>query len=314
MEFASEGHDAVIEGLKAMYRNILGPIEAATKFDIFYSSLLTDAEFDAAPMVLLIGPYSVGKTSFIKARARRERRRARENARVRSRAPRERRARPRGAAPASSHPAPALPFPARARARFAPKPTAPKHILGREFPGMRVGPEPTTDRFMAVVHGPDDKTVPGNALTVAPGSPFGGLKYYGNNFLTRFEGAQVNSPILERLTLVDTPGVLSGEKQRLSRNYDFDQIVRWFAERVDMIVLLFDPFKLDVSDELAAIIKSLAGNEDKIRCVLNKADQISQQHLMRVYGALMWSLGKVRVIRARATAPPRGRAAWPLAE
>ena len=115
--------------------------------------------------------------------------------------------------------------------------------------------------------------MPGNALTVAPGSPFGGLKYYGNNFLTRFEGAQVNSPILERLTLVDTPGVLSGEKQRLSRNYDFDQIVRWFAERVDMIVLLFDPFKLDVSDELAAIIKSLAGNEDKIRCVLNKAER-----------------------------------------
>ena len=113
MEFASEGHDAVIEGLKAMYRNILGPIEAATKFDIFYSSLLTDAEFDAAPMVLLIGPYSVGKTSFIKARARRERRRARENARASALAlPRERRARPRGAAPASSHPAPALPFPA----------------------------------------------------------------------------------------------------------------------------------------------------------------------------------------------------------
>ena len=144
---------------------------------------------------------------------------------------------------------------------------------------MRVGPEPTTDRFMAVVHGPDDKTVPGNALTVAPGSPFGGLKYYGNNFLTRFEGAQVNSPILERLTLVDTPGVLSGEKQRLSRNYDFDQIVRWFAERVDMIVLLFDPFKLDVSDELAAIIKSLAGNEDKIRCVLNKADGLGYEEV-----------------------------------
>ena len=66
--------------------------------------------------------------------------------------------------------------------------------------------------------------MPGNALSVAPGSPFAELQRFGNALLGRFVGSMVHSPVLRHLTLVDTPGVLSGKEEQLQRGFDFAQV------------------------------------------------------------------------------------------
>jgi len=232
MDLSGFDKEYILRGLARLYRKKILPLELSSRYGHFHSPPLSPSDFDAPPMILLLGQYSVGKTSFI------------------------------------------------------------KYLLGRDFPGIRIGPEPTTDRFTTVLLGNQDKVIPGAALCSQTHRPFTGLSPFGNNFLSRFEGAELDAPILRNVTLVDTPGILSGQKQR-SRNYDYEAVMKWFAERADLIIIMFDAHKLDISDELKRVMQLMIPHSDKIRIVLNKADSISTQQLMRVYGALMWQLGKV---------------------
>ena len=89
----TELYENVVEGLKRIYRTKILPLEEQYLFHDFHSPPFEEADFDAKPMILLVGQYSTGKTTFI------------------------------------------------------------RYLLERDFPGIRIGPEPTTDRFIAVMHG-----------------------------------------------------------------------------------------------------------------------------------------------------------------
>uniref|UniRef100_A0A915Q809 Dynamin-type G domain-containing protein n=1 Tax=Setaria digitata TaxID=48799 RepID=A0A915Q809_9BILA len=162
-----------------------------------------------------------------------------------------------------------------------------------EYPGSMIGPEPTTDCFTVIYHSANTSTVMGTSLASDNTLPFQSLNMFGSAFLTRMRGATLPAKLLEHITFMDTPGILSGQKQRSSRGYDFASVVNYIAGKVDMIVLLFDTSKLDISDEYKQVIQCLKGNEEKIKIVLNKADQVGAAELIRVRGALMWSLSRI---------------------
>lgn len=79
------------------------------------------------------------------------------------------------------------------------------------------------------------------------------------------------------------------------RGYNFPGVVRWFAERADVILLFFDPDKPGTTGETLACMRAgLAGMEHKVAFVLNKADQFEKVHdFARAYGSLCWNLSKV---------------------
>ncbi len=76
---------SIFEDLRDVYNRKIRPVEELSMFGKFNSPPMTDGEMKAKPIVLLIGQYSTGKTTFI------------------------------------------------------------QHLLGRDYPGAHIGPEPTVN-------------------------------------------------------------------------------------------------------------------------------------------------------------------------
>ncbi|XP_031689134.1 sarcalumenin isoform X2 [Oncorhynchus kisutch] len=239
---SSPEFSAAMKKLQHIYHSAIKPMETAYKYNELRAHEVTDGEITSKPMVLFLGPWSVGKSSMI------------------------------------------------------------NYLLGVHGTPQQLytGAEPTTSEYTVVMHGDKFRSVEGIVMAADSSRSFSPLEKFGQGFLERLVGIEMPHKLLERVTLVDTPGIIENRKQQ-ERGYPYSEVCQWFIDRADLIFLMFDPTKLDVGGELATLFKQMKGRESQIRIILNKADSLSSQDLMRVYGALFWSMAPL----INATEPPR---------
>ncbi|KAJ1830488.1 hypothetical protein LPJ70_006910, partial [Coemansia sp. RSA 2708] len=104
-------YQETVRHLQKSYSKKIKPLEQAYCFEGFHSAPLTPQDIGSKPMILLLGQYSTGKTTFV------------------------------------------------------------EYLLGESYPGAHVGIEPTTDRFVAIMNGPEPKVIPGHAAAVSGDLP-----------------------------------------------------------------------------------------------------------------------------------------------
>ncbi|CAH2245937.1 jg27801 [Pararge aegeria aegeria] len=163
------------------------------------------------------------------------------------------------------------------------------YLTGIEFTewSLRTGAEPSPAYFNILMHGKDPEVLDGTQL--AADWTFSGLQKFGQGLEERLRGLRYPSKLLEKVNIVEIPGILEVRKQ-VSRVFPFNDACQWFIDRADIIFLVYDPSKLDVGPETEAILDQLKGRESQTRIVLNKADTVKPEELMRVQSALIWNI------------------------
>ncbi|XP_029358434.1 sarcalumenin [Echeneis naucrates] len=242
---------AAMKKLLNIYHTAIKPMEQAYKYNELRQHEVTDGEITSKPMVLFLGPWSVGKSSMI------------------------------------------------------------NYLLGLHGTSQEfyTGAEPTTSEYTVIMHGEKFRSIEGIVMAADSSRSFSPLEKFGQGFLERLLGVEMPHKLLERVTFVDTPGIIENRKQQ-ERGYPYNEVCQWFIDRADLIFLVFDPTKLDVGGELEMLFNQMKGRESQIRLILNKADSLTNQDLMRVYGALFWSMAPL----INVTEPPRVYVSsfWPL--
>jgi hypothetical protein len=165
-------------------------------------------------------------------------------------------------------------------------------LVGEEL--QRTGIAPIDDGFTIITHGDEDAVKDGAAVVTNPQWSWGDLERFGPTLLNHLKLRLRPNEALRGIALVDSPGMIDAADTKVTRGYNFPGVVRWFAERADVILLMFDPDKPGTTGEtLAVLTESLSGLEHKLLIIFNKVDRFdTMRDYARAYGALCWNLSK----------------------
>lgn len=221
------------ERLKLLYDENLLPFEDKYQFHTLVTPKLEDSYFRSNPIIIFLGPYSTGKTTFI------------------------------------------------------------QYLLGEDYPSMLIGPEPTTDKFIVLMYGETNQIISGHVAALDSSKPFKSLFQNGSSFLNKFLCVEMKNELLKHITIIDTPGFLFKKEETSHKDFCYLKVIKDLVSKCERIYVLFDPYTLDFSDTFISILKLLNNFNTKLRLVFNKADILPPLSFLRLYGVLVWSLGRI---------------------
>eukprot|EP00095_Tigriopus_kingsejongensis_P011320 maker-scaffold1444_size41037-snap-gene-0.7 protein:Tk11320 transcript:maker-scaffold1444_size41037-snap-gene-0.7-mRNA-1 annotation:"sarcalumenin isoform x2" len=224
--------ESTLKQLKKVYEHSIKPLETTFKYRELSNRHFGDPEIFNKPLVVLMGPWSGGKSTMI------------------------------------------------------------NYLLGTEFTknAFKATAEPSKGfHFNIAMHGDREEELEGTEL--AAEWAFSSLQKFGQEFLKKLKGKKMPNKLLESVTFAEIPGVLeTGSARKIDRRYPFNDACQWFIDHADLILLIYDYAKLDIGPETEALLDQLKGRESQVRIILNKADEITAEELLKIQSSLVWNV------------------------